>query len=82
MIDELKELCPQQKGKGKGTPKSGGENHHKGKGKKNRFKKIKGQVAAIIEYHLLNDTKTKEKEEGETQLNLQPIEMPISLWLQ
>ena len=64
MMDEPKELCPPHKGKGKGTSNGGGDNHHKDKGKKNRFKKMKGRVAAAIKQHLEDEVKLKEREEG------------------
>ena len=62
MMGEPKELRPPHKGKGKGNPRGGGDNHpKKGKGKKNRFKKTKGRVAAAIKQHLEDKAKLKEK---------------------
>ena len=65
-MDELKELRLPHKGKGKGNPKDGGDNHpKKGKSNKRWTKKIKGRVAAAIKQHTEDKAKLKEKEEGE-----------------
>ena len=64
MMDELKELRPPHKGKGKGSPKGGGDNHpKKRKGNKNWRKRIKVCVTAATKQHLEEQAKLKEKEE-------------------
>ena len=66
-MEELKELRPPHKGKGKGNPRGGGNKHPKrsNKATKNWKKGMKGHVAAAIKQHMEDEPKLKEQEEGE-----------------